>query len=90
MIPVGSLTAVHEIVNGWVTTAPSAGEIGDGAGGAAAALRPVTLRHKMIRNNSVRDRQTDVCDFINIPPIDRREKRRRISPSQGEEKPPSP
>jgi hypothetical protein len=64
MIPLGSLTAVQEIVNGSVTTAPSAGETSDGDGGAVAAPRPVTLRHKMIVNNSVRDWRTDVRDFI--------------------------
>ena len=33
MIPLGSLTANHEIVNGTVTEAPSAGATGAGAGG---------------------------------------------------------
>jgi hypothetical protein len=67
MIPAGSLTAVQEIMNGWVTIEPSAGEIGDGAGGATTALRPVTLKPKMIINNSVRDWQIDVRGFINPP-----------------------
>src|SRR5919198_6100958 len=40
MIPLGSLTADQEIVNGTRTLAPLAGESGVGAGGVAACARP--------------------------------------------------
>src|SRR6185295_9884973 len=66
--PLGSLAAVQEIVNGSLTTAPSAGETSDGAVGAATALRPVAQKHKMRLNNSVRDPRTDARDFITYPP----------------------
>lgn len=55
-------------MNGWVTIEPSAGEIGDGAGGAATAARPVTLKYKTVINKSVRDRQIDVRGFITFLP----------------------
>jgi hypothetical protein len=64
MIPVGSLTAVQEIVNGSITLAPSVGETADGAGGVAATAWPPALRHMMIANNSVRHGLTDVRNFI--------------------------
>jgi hypothetical protein len=64
MIPVGSLTAVQEIVNGSVTLAPSVGETADGAGGAAATARPPALTHTMIANNSVRYGWPDVRNLI--------------------------
>jgi hypothetical protein len=70
MIPVGSLTAVQEIVNGSVTPAPSAGETGDGAGGVAAMARPPKLPHKMIANKNVSDGRPDVWNFIRTPRID--------------------
>src|SRR5215212_9834288 len=64
MIPLGSLTAVHEIVNGSVTLAPSVGETADGAGGAAATARAPALTHRIIANNSVRDGRPDIRNFI--------------------------
>jgi hypothetical protein len=64
MMPVGSLTAVQEIVNGSVTLAPSAGEIADGAGGVAATAPPATLTNRIIANNSVRKSRQDVRNFI--------------------------
>jgi hypothetical protein len=69
VIPAGSLTAVQEIVNGSVTLAPSAGEIAEGAGGAAATARAPALIHTIKANNSVRNRRSDVPNVINTPPM---------------------
>jgi hypothetical protein len=57
MIPAGSLTADHEIVNGTWTFAPLAGARGVGAGGAAIASMPITTMHRIVavtRGNAVR------------------------------------
>ena len=70
-IPDGSLTAVHEIVNGSVTLAPSAGETGDGAGGGAATTRPPALTYRITANNSVRYECPNIRNFITPPMIDR-------------------
>jgi hypothetical protein len=67
MIPVGSLTAVQEIVNGSVTLAPSVGETADGAGGVAATALPPALTHRIIANKSVRHGRPDVRNFITHP-----------------------
>jgi hypothetical protein len=56
-------------VNGSVTTAPSAGETGDGAGGAAAAPLPLALRHRIMANNSEKDGRTDIRILIIYPPM---------------------
>src|SRR5215204_4970183 len=69
MIPLGSLTAVQEIVNGSVTLAPSVGETADGAGGAAATARPPALIHRIIANTSVRRGRPDVRHFITHLPM---------------------
>src|SRR5213593_2289120 len=53
-IPLGSLTADHEIVNGTTTFAPSAGARGVGAGGTAASARPPAATLRRTTNSSVR------------------------------------
>ena len=51
-IPLGSITADQEIVNGTVTFAPSAGASGVGAAGCAAA-RPAAVTTRTRANSSV-------------------------------------
>src|SRR5437899_2460258 len=53
-IPLGSLTADQEIVNGTRTFAPKAGARGVGAGGMAAAARPPAATPRTRTNSSVR------------------------------------
>jgi hypothetical protein len=52
-MPLGSLTADHEMVNGASTLAPAAGERGVGADGDPAAARPVMAMIIETVNNSL-------------------------------------
>jgi hypothetical protein len=64
MIPVGSLTAVQEIVNGSVTLSPSAGETADGGGGAAATARLSAATQIIKTNNRMRYWRPNVLNFM--------------------------
>ena len=55
-MPLGSLTADQEIVDGSLMTAASVGDNSEGAGGAAVALLPAAQRHRMKANDNVTDR----------------------------------
>jgi hypothetical protein len=52
-MPLGSLTADHEMVNGDVRFAAAAGEMSEGAGGAAAAAKVEAAKMTATTNSSM-------------------------------------